>query len=162
MGLFAEQIEERRDADRIALEESFQRIAGVVLGERMAERLRDEGIVTREAVDVILKSYHLKPVEIPEKIKSTDDQMDYCLRHYGLMRRDVELVEGWYRDAYGPLLGFRKDSGTPVALLPGKINGYYFRDTETGKTTKINKKTAALFDTDAICFYRPLPLKGAR
>jgi NHLM bacteriocin system ABC transporter ATP-binding protein len=73
------------------------------------------------------------------------------------MRRTVELKTGWYRDSYGPILAFKKESGTPVALLPGKINGYYFKDASTGKNVRLSSKTEQLFDTEAICFYRPLP-----
>ena len=52
-----------------------------------------------------------------------------------------------------------KDSGTPVALLPGKIKGYTYKDPATGKRLKLNGSRCKLFDTGAICFYRPLPQK---
>ena len=68
MGWFEEQIIERREADLEALEDSFQKIAGVVLGQRIAQRLNDDRIVTKQAIDEVLKFYHLKPVEIPESI----------------------------------------------------------------------------------------------
>ena len=46
-----------------------------------------------------------------------------------------------------------------VALLPKRFVGYWFRDPVTGKKTDLNRKTAEAFEPDAICFYRPLPLK---
>ena len=159
MSWFQDQIEERRNADRQALEDSFQRIAGVVLGQRAAEKLGDERIITKQAIDEILKYYHLKPIEVPDSVKTAGDHLDYCLRHYGLMRRGVELKENWYTDAYGPILGFLKDGGTPVALFPGMLHGYYYNDPESGKRVRLNAKTAALLGTDAICFYRPLPMR---
>jgi len=162
MGWFEDQIEERRRADAQVLEDSFQKIASVVLGQRMAEQLSDERILTKRAIDEVLKSYHLKPVEIPEDIQSTDEQMDYCLKRYGLMRRDVELKSRWYEDAYGPLLGLKKKDGTPVALLPQKLHGYFYIDNETGKKVYLNRKTEKEFETDAICFYRPLPLRALK
>ena len=96
MDLFGDQIQQRREADRLALEESFQRIAGVVLGQRIAEKLGDDRIVTKQALDEILKFYHLRPVDVPEDVRSAQEQMDYCLRRYGLMRREIELEEKWY------------------------------------------------------------------
>ena len=66
MGWFEEQLEERRAADSKALEDSFHKIAGVVLGQREAEKLGDERIITKNAIDEILKFYHLKPVEVPD------------------------------------------------------------------------------------------------
>ena len=128
MGWFENQIEERRSADQQLLEDSFVKIAGVVLGQRTAQKIGDERIVTKNAIDEILKYYHYKPVEVPEEVKTAEEQLDYSLRPHGLMRRNVELTEGWYKDAFGPILAFTKEDGLPVALLPGKILGYGFTD----------------------------------
>ena len=160
MGWFENQIQDRREADQQLLEDSFLRIAGVVMGERDAQRIGDARIITKSAIDEILKYYHYKPSELPESITDGDEQLDYCLRPHGMMRRSVELKKGWYKDAYGPILAFRKDDGSPVALLPGMIRGYFFRDPATGKAVRLNAETEQLFDPDAICFYRPLPLKS--
>ena len=159
MGWFENQIQDRREADQQLLEESFLRIAGVVMGERDAQRIGDARIITKSAIDEILKYYHYKPSELPETITDPDEQLDYCLRPHGMMRRSVELKKGWYKDAYGPILAFRKDDGSPAALLPGAVYGYFFRDPATGKAVRLNAETEQLFDPDAICFYRPLPLK---
>jgi len=160
MGWFENQIQDRRDADQQLLEESFLRIAGVVMGEKDARRIGDARIITKNAIDEILKYYHYKPSELPESITDPDEQLDYCLRPHGMMRRSVELKKGWYKDAYGPILAFRKEDGSPVALLPGAIHGYTYKDPATGKNVRLNAETEQLFDADAICFYRPLPLKS--
>ena len=160
MGWFKNQIQDRRDADQQLLEESFLRIAGVVMGEKDAQRIGDARIITKNAIDEILKYYHYKPSELPESITDPDEQLDYCLRPHGMMRRSVELKKGWYKDAYGPILAFRKEDGSPVALLPGAIHGYTYKDPATGKNVRLNAETEQLFDADAICFYRPLPLKS--
>ena len=160
MGWFENQIQDRRDADQTLLEDSFLRIAGVIMGEKDAQRIGDARIITKSAIDEILKYYHYKPAELPESVTDPDEQLDYCLRPHGMMRRSVELKKGWYKDAYGPILAFRKDDGSPAALLPGTIHGYYFKDPATGKTVRLNAETEQLFDPDAICFYRPLPLKS--
>ena len=88
-----------------------------------------------------------------------NDQLEYVLRPTGLMTREVELEEGWQNDAYGPMLGYLKKVGTAVALLPGTIYGYYYKDPATGKKTRITRKTANLFSREALCFYQPLPMK---
>ena len=159
MGFFENQIEERRKAEQELLEDSFVKVAGIVMGRRTAERLSDDRIVTKGAIDDILKSLHYKPVDVPESITDPAGQLDYCMRPYGLMSRAVELDEGWYKNAFGPILAFTKDGGKPVALLPGMISGYRYIDPINGQSVKINRKTAAQFSTDAICFYRPLPQK---
>lgn len=159
MGWFDEQIRQRMESDQDLFEDSFVRVAGSVLGKRVEQLLRDERLVTKEALDDILKYYHCKPAEIPESIQNVDEQMDYVLRPHGIMMRAVRLEEEWYQDAFGPMLGFLKESGTPVALLPNAISGYHFTDPATGDAVKIRKGNEGLLKSEAICFYRPLPMK---
>ena len=159
MGWFDNQIKSRREADQQLLDDSFVKIAGVVMGQRSAEKFSDERIVTKNAIDEILKYFHYKPTELPASVTSADDQLDYCLRPHGVMRRNIRLTEGWYKDAYGPILGFTKEDGIPVALLPNGLAGYRYMDPKTGKYVKLNRKTEKLIDAEAICFYRPLPQK---
>ena len=159
MGWFDNQIKARREADQQLLDDSFLKVAGVIMGARNAEKISDERIITKNAIDTILKYYHYKTSDIPASLKNADEQLDYCLRPHGVMRRSIRLTPGWYKDAYGPVLGFMKEDGTPVPIIPGMVSGYSFKDPKTGKTVKLSRKTEGLIDTDAICFYRPLPQK---
>ena len=159
MGWFDEQIRQRMESDQNILEDSFFRMASVVMDKWDAERLADDRLIAKEAIDDVLKYFRQKPVEIPENIRDISKQLEYALRPSGLMIRDVELVEGWQSDAYGPMLGMIKETGTTVALLPGQIHGYYFKDPATGKKTRVTRTTAKLFSRYALCFYHPLPMK---
>ena len=159
MGWFDEQIRQRKQNDQDVFEESIFRMASVVLGRSMTGTLDDERILTKAAIDDILKYYHYKPVEIPGTIKDADEALEYCLRPHGIMRRNVKLEEDWYKDAYGPMIAFRKEDNLPVALMPKPVSGYWFKD-ENGEKKKLNKATAAQFEQEAICFYKPLPLKA--
>ena len=159
MGWFEKQIKQRRDLDQQLFEESFFRAAGVVLGQRTAEKISEDHIITKQAIDDILKSFHYKPVEIPKNVQEHEAQLDYCLRPHGLMKRQITLEENWYKDAYGPVLAYTKEDNEPVALLPDKLIGYYYKDRATGKRVKINKKTVEKFNSEAYCFYRPFPQK---
>ena len=159
MGWFDEQIRQRKLSDQEVFEESIFRMASVVLGRQRAGVLNEEHIVTKAAIDEILKYFHYKPAEIPDSVKDPDEQLEFCLRPHGIMRRNVRLEEGWYKDSFGPLLAFLKNDETPVALLPKPFMGYWFINPENGKKTTLNGSNAKMFDEDAICFYRPLPLK---
>ena len=125
MGWFDEQIRQRKLSDQEVFEESMIRMASVVLGKQRAGRLEDEHVVSKEAIDDILRHFRFKPSEIPDTVKGMDEQLEYCLRPHGIMRRNVKLEKGWYKDAFGPMLGFLKEDGTPVALLPKHLMGYY-------------------------------------
>ena len=106
MGWFDEQIRQRKLSDQEVFEESIFRMASVVLGKQRAGVLDDDRIVTKAAIDEILKYYHYKPTDIPETIRDFDEQMEFCLRPHGIMRRNINLEEGWYKDSFGPVLAF--------------------------------------------------------
>ena len=159
MGWFDEQIRLREKSDQSILEDSFFRMAGVIMDKWDADRLEDEHLITREALDEVLKFYHCKPVEIPESIRDAREQLAYVLRPTGLMIREVELEDSWQNDAYGPMLGYMKETGTTVALIPGTFSGYWYKDPATGRKTRVTRKNAKLFARDAMCFYQPLPMK---
>ena len=112
-----EQIRLRKKNDSELFEDSILGMTSVVLGKRVSDALRDKRFVTKAAIDDILKYYHCKPVEIPSAITDPEEQLDYALRPYGIMRRDVILSENWYKDTFAPMLGIRKDDGMPVPLL---------------------------------------------
>ena len=157
MGWFERQIKQRSDHDQQLFEDSFFRVAGIILGERTATQISDDRIITKQAIDDILKYYHFKPVEIPKNLKEHEEQLDYCLRPHGLMKRQILLEDNWFQDAYGSVLAYTKENKEPVALLPDRFSGYYFIDRKTNKKIKITQETAKLFEREAYCFYKPLP-----
>ena len=101
MSWFEKQIEERRAADQQALEDSFARAAGVVLGQRSAEKVSDARIVTKNAIDEILKAYHYKPIELPESLQDADTQMEYCLTAPSCSATVLPPASLWPHAAYG-------------------------------------------------------------
>ena len=159
MGWFDEQIRQRKQSDQDIFEDSMLNMASVVLGRSRVSEMADERVLTKAALDDILKYYHITLTEAPETVTDVDEQMEFCLRPHGIMRRNVKLEEGWHKDAIGPRLAARASDGCPVALIPLPFVGYRYRDPDSGKWVKIDKKSAALLGTEAICFYRPLPLK---
>ena len=159
MGWFNEQIRDRTRSDQRILEDSLLQMASIVLDRWGLEEMADRTFNTREALNEILKYYHRKPVEIPDNCKDVTAQIEFAMRPNGMMYRDVHLEEGWQNDAFGAMLGFMKDTQTPVALIPGMLGGYYFKNPVTGKRTRITRKTAKLFAPDALSFYLPLPMK---
>ena len=159
MSWFDDQIRLRKQKDQELFEDSIFRMASVVLGQSGAGSLNDDRIVTKAAIDEILKYYHIRPEEIPDSIQETEEQLEYSLRPHGIMRRNVRLEGDWYRSAFGPMLGFYGEEGLPVALLPKPFSGYSFLDPVSGERRSVDKKSASMIREEAVCFYRPLPLK---
>ena len=160
MSWYDEQIKQRKQRDQTLFENSIFRMASVVLGKHGAGMAEEARIVTKAAIDAVLKYYRFRPVEVPDNVSDPDEQLEYCLRPYGIMRRTVTLEDGWYRDAFGPMLAARREDGLLVALLPRPFRGYWFVDPVTGDRQTLNRQTADLFEQEAVCFYRPLPQRS--
>lgn len=159
MGWFDEQIKRRKQNDRQVFEDAFVGIAGAVMGAKISSALNDDRQLTKNAIDEILNYYHAKTREVPDGIRDMNEQLEYLMRPYGIMRRTVHLENGWYRDAVGAMLATRKSDGSVVALLPSVVSGYTYFDAEAGKRVKLNRKNEGLFETEALAFYKPFPLK---
>lgn len=159
MGWFDEQIRQRKQNDDDVFADSFVNMAAAVLGSKVTGSLSDGSAAAKSAIDEILKYYHVKSREVPDNIKDTNEQLEYLMRPYGIMRRTVRLEKGWYRDAVGAMLGVMKESGRVVALIPTGFSGYCYIDPDSGKKIKINRRNQRLFDSEAIAFYKPFPLK---
>ena len=159
MGWFDEQIKQRKIKDEEAFEEAFLEIADAVLGVGISEYLKSDSQIAKDAIDEIVKYYHLKTKEVPADITSVDGQLEYIFRPYGIMRRNVKLTKGWYKDAIGAMLATSTEDGNLLALIPTGLNGYSYIEPGTGKKIKITKKNAHLIGDEAIVFYLPFPLK---
>lgn len=159
MGWFDEQIKQRKRNDEAILEEAFVGMADAVLGTKMSEAYKSSAEKADGAIDEILKYYKVKPVEVPESFKNLNDRLEYLLRPHGIMRRNINLEKGWYKNAIGAVLGTRKDDGSVVAFIPKGLSGYMYFDAKSGRWIKLGKKNEDLFETEAICFYKPFPLR---
>ena len=109
-----------------------------------------------------MKYYHVKSREVPDSIKDVNEQLEFLMRPYGIMRRTVKLEDGWYRDAVGAMLGTLSErvDGSWRSFRP-VLSGYSFFDYETGKARRITRKNQHLFDDEAIAFYKPFPSRSS-
>jgi len=155
MGWFEQQIKQRKLNDEELFSDSFNMIADAITGSRKSQSKLE---ISRDAINTILKAYGFNSkLEVPKEIDDFNDQLEYLTRPYGLMHRRIKLTAGWYQDCVGAILGFRKDDGSAIALLPHLTSGYSFDN--DGKIEKINAKNADLIDEEAYCFYKPFPNK---
>lgn len=159
MGWFDEQIKQRKQSDNEIFQESFLSMTDAVLGSKTAASIGSDEAKADDAIHAILRYYGVKPQEIPPSVKGLDERLEYLLRPHGIMRRNVNLEKGWYKNAVGAMLGRRTDDGSAVALIPKGLSGYAYFDTATGKWTWVGRKNEILFAEEALCFYKPFPLK---
>ena len=159
MGWFDEQIKDRIRTDNEVFEELFVNAAGVIMGRKLSAAMNDQRQAATDAIGEILRCYHIKPREVPDSITDMNDTLEYLLRPHGIMRRNVVLEKGWYKDASGPMIGTLKEDGSVVALIPTGMMSYSYYDVRTGRRIKLGRKTEKLIDKEAIAFYKPFPSK---
>ena len=99
--------------------------------------------------------------EIPSRAGSADSPVGLLevLDASGVRARRVKLSTEtkWWRDDNSAMLGFRREDGLPVALLPSAFGRYREVDPLTKRTVRINADRASLLADEAWLFYRPLP-----
>lgn len=159
MGWFDDQIKLRKQKDYQAFDETFQRIAKAVTGDRSIGSGGDHDRRGTGVIHKILDYYHVPKRELPGGLRTVGEKLEYSLHASGVMHRNVELKSGWHKDAFGAMLGFRKADDAPVALLPFGLMHYRAYDEETDRYTLIRKKNEGEYRKEAYAFYRPFPLK---
>ena len=159
MGWFDEQIKERKQNDDAVFAAAFAGIADAVLGKKLSSDFESDAQKAKNAIDSILSFYHVKTQEVPDSIKNLNEQLEYLMRPYGIMRRRVKLEKGWYKNAIGAMLGVKKADSSVVAFIPTGLSGYSYLDQGSGKYVKINKNNEDLFEDEALAFYKPFPIE---
>ena len=150
MGWFDGQIRQRKQNDEEVFEDAFIKMAQAVVRGKIITTLNDSSKQSQNAMEEILKYYHVKSREIPERIKDNNDKLEYLMRPYGIMRRSVHLSKGWYTDAIGAMLGTKKKDNSIVALIPSGFSGYSYFDVNSGRYIRIGKKNEDLFEAEAV------------
>ena len=74
----------------------------------------------------------------------------------GVSTRGVRLVGRWWIKDRGPLVGFTRQDGKAVALLPVS-GGYLLHDPEIGGVQRLDAALAKTVRVDAVMMYRTLP-----
>ena len=116
-----EQIRQRKKMDDQGFADSLREAAGTIMG--MTDfSMRDDRLLTGDALEKILAYYHLAYHPAPDSVKGLEEQLEYILHPKGMMFRRVELTDGWQHDATGAFLAFRKKDGAPLAMIPNDLS----------------------------------------
>ena len=161
MSLFGEQLQARTAAARKMMERNLLVLGDTVMGR--TDRYYEAETVSRETIrqiELIMRYFKLEIAEDAPVYENIIEQIDAVLQPSGAMKRRITLSEGWWKEGDGPLLAAVKEEGRVLALLPGRLRGYYYIDPKTGLHVRITEKNKDLFEDEAYCFYKPLPQKG--
>ena len=161
MGWFDEQIENRKRQELKLLDDSFQKLELIVTGSRSADHFA-EGADVKDALEVLLKYYGIPDREVPPRLKTLEEKLDYLLSAADIMYREVQLERGWHVDSMGPLITTLEESGAVITVLHNSAGVYVYRDPVSGREVRVNASEEKKIGTKAYCFYQPLPLRSLR
>ena len=105
-------------------------------------------------------AFHSPP---PSRTKASEDfNLRDFLNASGVRARKVRLTpdDRWWLGDSGAMLGFLREDGRPVALLPSVIGRYLVVDPVTGRSARLDANRARDLDENAWFFYRLLPDDG--
>ena len=140
------------------LSDSFEKLQLTVTG-RKSGRDFAEGADVNDALEVLLKYFGLRVPEIPAKVKTLEQKLDYLLSSSDIMYRKVMLEEGWHKNAMGAMITTIKESGAVITVFHNSAGVYTYKDPATGRYVRVTLQEEKMLGEEAYCFYRPLPLR---
>jgi len=159
LSIYDEQLKKRIENDNQAMEDAYVEFDALVTGKWTKKRVGKRS-TTSEVIDRILEYYKiLERRTIVDYQDDIEGQLESRIENNGIFYRKVKLTKSWYKHSTGPIVAKFADDGEYVALIPNSFSGYYYQESGTSKKIKINKSNENLFDKDALCFYRPLPME---
>ena len=155
MSIFSSQIDKRRKYDASSL--SHEMIEGAA---RMGLHYSDPIPQTDHlSVRQVLRALQIFDYELEnDDIVPLEQQFSNILHTHGIMKRMVQLNDGWWKETSGPLLG-RTQNGHLVALLP-KWTGrsYYYINAEGIRQKVTRQRMEHDLEPEAYAFTKSLPL----
>ena len=155
MSIFSSQIDKRRKYDSSSL--SHEMIEGAA---RMGLHYSDPIPQTDHlSVRQVLRALQIFDYELEnDDVVPLEQQFSNILHTPGIMKRMVQLNDGWWKETSGPLLG-RTQSGHLVALQP-KWTGrsYYYINAEGIRQKVTRQRMEHDLEPEAYAFTKSLPL----
>ena len=162
MSWLESQIETRARLDTELTERAYAELAMSVSGRDAVPAITVDDIEqTDGAIRTCLKYIGVEAGQVPDGATDEEQRIEWLCRPSGTMYRAVRLDQGWYKQAFGAMLG-HLDTGTAIALLPQGTRGYYYLEPGSGRKVKVNAESAKRIAEDAILFYKPLPMKSLK
>ena len=157
MGWFEDQMKQRKQLDEKTFEQSFQALAGLSPEDQdLSRKAQRENF----AISQILSYFHHPMTEIPAAITDFKEKVNYAIKPYDILYREVTMSEALLEEDSSPILAFAESSGAPAILWPTGKGGYYYFNFKTRKKRKLDPLMYELFEPTAYRFYRPLPPSG--
>ena len=158
MGWFDEQIEYRKQQESKMLSDSYEKLHLTLTG-RKSGQYYAEGADVNDALEQLLKYFGIRDRKIPASLKEFEEKLDYLLTASDIMFRKVTLEPGWHKDAMGVMITSLKENGSVITVMRDAAGAYRYIDPKTGRSIPVTRQEEKKIESEAYCFYRPLPLR---
>ena len=158
MGYFDDQVREKNKSESERLYESWHNLSSVVSGTNIWQNTQDSRLFHKSCVAELADWLNVTIPNASGVDYTLEEYLESYFRPQGIMWREVELKDDWYKNYMGIMTGHTKD-GREVVLVPRGKAGYTFRNPDTGKRERVTSSNAGGFERDAILYYRNLPLR---
>lgn len=145
-------------------QEAVSRLSGIAKKERGGQT--DQSPPSKDALQAACRQVgQAQGITIIEPLNqdrslSIYDRLEEIARASHMRIRQVTLEPGWWQRDNGPLLGFRRETSKPLALLPVSDHAYQLIDPAANRTERVTAQNAPTIDTAAVNFYRPFPARA--
>lgn len=159
-------LQSKADNDRVVGHGAIDRLSSVLEKESaINERLRivdkDPLLAACQLIGAVQGiNFQAAPERSEQDTERPRDPLQLIIQASRVHKRQVNLTENWWCSDNGPMLGFRKQDGQPVALLPLSAQAYEVIDPATGSRQKLDLNLAGEYETRAYVFYRSFPQKA--
>ncbi len=151
-----ELLERRRERDERVVRQAIGALTGVVDGTTgfVPPSSSDPGMIAMRLVAERMGLTITAPTA-SNRVGRAVNSIEAIALASRLRIRQLHLLGTWWKDDFGPLVGFRKDD-TPMALLPAR-GGYVVIDPETTTPRRVDAEVAKEMTAFATSLYRPAP-----
>ncbi|MDX2230587.1 MAG: NHLP bacteriocin export ABC transporter permease/ATPase subunit [Leptolyngbyaceae cyanobacterium bins.349] len=148
------QFQARERLNRAAMTGAIADFVSLVEPQPTTKLVGDPLLIAAGAVGRVI-GIEIKPPAASENLKRVKEPLEAIARASRMRLRKVQLTERWWRNDCGPLLGYLRSDGTPVALLINAKSRYEIYNSVTQQRIPLSDRTAKLLASTAYMFYRP-------
>jgi NHLM bacteriocin system ABC transporter ATP-binding protein len=101
-------------------------------------------------------------IELPQRIRhaiARATTVEDAARSARIRQREIALRGNWWKQDFGPFIGFLEEERRPVAVLPASHGRYRMMDPDGGADLIVTPQLAARLAPIGHMLYRPLPAK---
>jgi NHLM bacteriocin system ABC transporter ATP-binding protein len=147
----------RQENDQRLMSSSLKQLTALNQKEKKTVLYEDSGNALADVCNLIGQSLKMKVV-LPSQ-KEEELTLNAIARASHFRTREISLNGKWYRQDGGPILGYLKEDGRPVALLPRTPSSYILYDPTNGYQCPVNKKVASQIREEGVVLFRPFEQK---